>query len=136
MHHGISYSPLRGVSEVPDSLSARFQSVPEWIVPGANGAALLGCMDAVLFLRDAADFESLERPRHEGVCRIEPGASSRLRTARRNCVDKPEGALLTAAARPPNQRLRKRSFTSRTNSMNFGWVMIWGRQQRSRSIKS
>lgn len=95
-HHGISYSPLRRVSEVPHSISARFQPVPEWIVSGADGAALLGCMDAVLCVREPADFKPVEWQRHEGVCRIQPGASSRLRTARGNCVGKPESALLKA----------------------------------------
>jgi hypothetical protein len=106
VHHGISYPPLRGVSEVQDSISDRFQSLPEWIVPGADGPALLGGMDVVLFLRDPADFESMERQRHEGVYRIQPGASSRVRTAGGDRVGKPEGALLRA--RPNRQnRLRK-----------------------------
>jgi hypothetical protein len=93
VHHGISYPPLRGVSEVQDSIPDRFQSLPEWIVPGADGPALLGGMDVVLFLRDPADFESMERQRHETVCRIQPGASSRVRTAGGDRVGKPEGAL-------------------------------------------
>jgi hypothetical protein len=108
VHHGISYPPLRGVSEVQDPISDRFQSVPEWIVPGADGPALLGGMDVVLFLRDPADFESMERQRHEDVCRIQPGASSRVRTAGGDRVGKPEGALLRAG---PNRQnlLRKGS---------------------------
>jgi hypothetical protein len=96
VHHGISYPPLRRVSEVQDSISDRLQSIPKWIVFSADGTTLLGCMDAVLFLRKPADFEPVEWQRYEGVFRIEPGASSRLRTARGNCVGQPESALLKA----------------------------------------
>jgi hypothetical protein len=74
---------------------------------------LLGGMDVVLFLREPADFESMERQRHEAVCRIQPGASSRVRTAGGDRVGKPEGALLRAGPNCQN-RLRKGSSPSGT----------------------
>jgi hypothetical protein len=49
--HDLAYPSLRGMSEVFDALPCRFQSVPEWIVPGPARDRNASGMDVVLFLR-------------------------------------------------------------------------------------
>jgi hypothetical protein len=98
---------------VQDSIPARVQSIPERIVSRAPRPTLLGCLDAVLLLRHAAELQPLEWQRSEGICRIQPGAPSRVRTAGGDRVGKPEGAFALLSPGPNRQnRLRKRSSAS------------------------
>jgi len=58
--YGLACPSLRGMSEVPHSISDRIQSVSKWFVLDASRARLFHGMDALLLLRIAAEIEPLE----------------------------------------------------------------------------
>lgn len=58
--YGSACSSLRGVPEMLHSLFDWIQSVPERLVPAADGARLVYRVDTLLFLRIACEFEPLE----------------------------------------------------------------------------
>jgi len=58
--HALAYPPLRGMSEVLDSLSGRLQSVPERLVSCSGVAGNVTGMDVVLFVRHTTESQPLE----------------------------------------------------------------------------
>jgi hypothetical protein len=78
--HDSPYAPLRGVPEVPYSISGWFQPVPERIAAGASGCSPRA-MDPVLFLRQAGHFESMEFNRLEDIRSLRSSAWPRLRSS-------------------------------------------------------
>jgi hypothetical protein len=50
-------------------------------------------MDAVLCLREATHFQSMELERHEAICGLESGARSRLWSTRGDCACRQDLAL-------------------------------------------
>ena len=76
--HVLPCSTLRRVSKVPHSISGWFQSVPERIVSAANYQGIVRRMDPLLFVCQAASFQSMELERVEAVRRRQSSASSRL----------------------------------------------------------
>ena len=101
-----------------DSIPARVQSIPERIVSRAPRPTLLGCLDAVLLLRHAAELQPLEWQRSEGVCRIQPGASSRVRTAGGDRVGKPKGAFALLSAGPNRRNRLRKGSSARTHDLH------------------
>jgi len=51
-------------------------------------------MDAVLCLREAAHFQSMELERPEAICGLESGTRSRLWSTRRDCACRQEVAFV------------------------------------------
>ncbi len=82
--YGLSYSSLHRVSEVSHAISARIQSISEWIVSGSCRVRRVGRMDAVLCVQLAAQHESLERSGTEEVRGLFHSSPSRVRNAGRD----------------------------------------------------
>ena len=82
---------LRGVSEVPNPVPGRVQSVSEWLVPGTDGAGLVRRVDVVLFVWVAAYLKPVEREGVAGVRGVAGGAWARVRSAGGDCRDPAQG---------------------------------------------
>jgi len=82
----VSYSPLRGMPEVRDALSARVQPLPEWVLLTSAARRILGKRDPLLFLRNTTRLRSMVVGRVEDVRRVKSGACSWLRRTGGNRV--------------------------------------------------
>jgi hypothetical protein len=86
MSHETPRSPLPRVPEVRHSVFAWFQSLPEWVVPDAVFSRILGRMDLVLFVLQAARPQSMELERVEDICGLESIVRPRLWVTRGDCT--------------------------------------------------
>jgi hypothetical protein len=77
---------------MPYSISDRVQSLPERILPGTGDGGNLGRMDPVLFVRPAAQFQSMVVERVEDVRGFQSSSRSWLRSARGNRARRPKVA--------------------------------------------
>jgi Nucleotidyltransferase domain len=64
---GLSNSPWRGMSEVPHSILGCLQSLPQRVLPRSHCCWLTGGVHAVLLLREATRFQSMEVGRGENL---------------------------------------------------------------------
>ncbi len=65
------HSPLRGMSEVPHSISNRRQSLSQRVLPRARFCGIVGRVHTVLLLRKATRFQPMEMERSEDLCGLE-----------------------------------------------------------------
>jgi hypothetical protein len=105
--HDTPVSPLRRVSELPHTIYCWFQSIPKWFLPDSCRCQLLGSMDFVLFLRQAAHLQPMVRKRPQDVCRFRSSSQPRLWPTRRDRAGRQNFApfeLICVATMQPHSR--------------------------------